>query len=159
MTNFTKEDLIARGFHEGLDGNWYGSQGQKQRADRDYLQRKSSGREVREEVSGDDTRPVSDVKRNTSRRETKGPAKKRKGTKSGGAASSPRWLIVVTVYASYYVDPDNLCPKWYIDAIVKEGLLPGDSSRDILRVEKSAVKVPSIKDEKIVIECFELCQT
>ena len=46
------------------------------------------------------------------------------------------------------MDPDNLCPKWYIDELTKAGIIPDDSSKYIQEFRKKVVKT---KDEEYTL--------
>lgn len=61
------------------------------------------------------------------------------------SAKGNQFTIIVDSYRRRHMDPDNLCPKWYIDEIVKAGIIPDDSSRYIREVKK---RVHKVKDEE-----------
>src|SRR5690606_35469426 len=66
-----------------------------------------------------------------------------------------RYRIDVEVHRLRKIDPDNLCPKWFIDELVRHGVLPDDSSDYIAAIEKRVVRVKRKEDEKTVIEIWE----
>jgi hypothetical protein len=83
------------------------------------------------------------------RRKTQGPDGVEKSRKGKGG-TGVKFRIVVTSYRNRHCDPDNLCPKYYIDEIERAGLIPDDSSEYITEVVK---RVRVIKGEpKTVIE-------
>lgn len=45
---------------------------------------------------------------------------------------SKRFRIRVTSFRSRLIDPDNLCPKYFIDCCRYAGLIPNDTSEDIV---------------------------
>lgn len=51
-----------------------------------------------------------------------------------------QFSIVVTSFRKRHMDPDNLCPKWYIDELVRAKIIPDDSSRYIKEIKKQVVK-------------------
>lgn len=53
------------------------------------------------------------------------------------------------------IDPDNLCPKFFIDALRYEGVIAGDSAKHIVySIEQRKVK--SQKEERTIIEIILL---
>lgn len=88
-------------------------------------------------------------------------AEEEKGRKEEGerlhrrADIKGRVYFRVVAYCARISDPDNLCPKWYIDEIVKAGLLPDDSSVYVAGILKEVVKVKKKSEERTLIEMYE----
>lgn len=57
-----------------------------------------------------------------------------------------RFKVSIVSYRKRLIDPDNLCPKYFIDALRYEGLIPDDTAREI---------VLEVRQEKAVTKCFE----
>ena len=64
--------------------------------------------------------------------------------------------IEVLAYRAYGGDPDNVCAKFFIDAIVDSGLLREDSYKEIRWHKTQVVKVKSKSQEKTVIRITEV---
>jgi hypothetical protein len=62
--------------------------------------------------------------------------------------SKASYRIIVISKRKRDLDPDNIFPKWIIDQLVKFGLLPDDSSKYVLSIEKRVER--STKEETIV---------
>lgn len=71
--------------------------------------------------------------------------------KAGEAFHSDRVLLRVTSFRCRLLDPDNLCPKYFIDCCRYAGLIPDDSPEFItLQVTQEKVKTKS--EERTEIE-------
>lgn len=79
-----------------------------------------------------------------------------KGGAKGSSESGDMWGLIVTAYCRRHTDPDNLCPKWYIDELVRAGIILDDSSRHVAWIAKSVVKIGKAEEEKTVIEVVKL---
>lgn len=66
------------------------------------------------------------------------------------------YKINVISYRVRLCDPDNLVPKYYIDEMVRAGIIPDDSSKYIQSIEKKVIKVKKTEEEKTVIEVWQL---
>ena len=71
-------------------------------------------------------------------------------------SSSKRYRIEVTARCRKRTDPDNLCPKWFIDRLVVFGIIPDDSCEVVEEVVKRIVKVENWEPETTTIEVWEL---
>lgn len=72
--------------------------------------------------------------------------------KTGNAGRVPV-RVTVTSYRRRLIDPDNLCPKYFVDACRYSRLIRDDSAKEIeftARQEKVATKA----EERTVIEIF-----
>lgn len=67
----------------------------------------------------------------------------------------PRVDIKLTHYRRRLLDVDNFCTKWLIDGIVKDGILPDDSPKEVRRVTHEQVKIETWDTERIEIELTE----
>jgi hypothetical protein len=134
MSNrWTEEEAKAYGFRKNAKGEWESPPVQSK-----LLQTGDSGfvPEPKRRVRKQATRP--------DKAETPGKGESKRGDK---------FRIVVTSYRKRHADPDNLCPKWYIDEIVSAKIIPDDLSKYITSVEK---RVRVTKNEpKTVIEIFK----
>jgi len=134
---WTEEEARAFGCRKDRKGNWKPPE------------RRDSGSTVSQ---AGDPRVVSESKRNVQR---KAKPKRKDGTKEKGVSKGergPRFRIIVTSYRQRDADPDNIIPKWYIDEIVRAGLIPDDSLKYVESILKQVVVS---KDEpKTVIEVF-----
>jgi len=63
--------------------------------------------------------------------------------------------IRVISYRSRFADPDNMCPKVWIDELVSLGYLPADDSRVVAGVTKK-VELCFKEDERTEIEIWEV---
>lgn len=63
--------------------------------------------------------------------------------------------IFITSFRHRDFDPDNLYPKWYIDQIVKGGIIPDDSSKYVDFVGKRVVVIPTDKPECTLIDVYQ----
>ncbi len=69
----------------------------------------------------------------------------------GEASNSGRIAVRITSFRRRLLDPDNLCPKFFIDGLRYSGLIPDDRQEDIaLTVEQ--VKVKTKEEERTEIE-------
>lgn len=73
------------------------------------------------------------------------------GSEIADSAASRRFTIGVVAFRKREMDPDNLVPKWYIDALVDAGVIPDDSSRYINGVWKSVQRTRGEEYTKIII--------
>lgn len=87
------------------------------------------------------------------RGEAKRPAKAKKAPQADSKGTNSFTLEVIS-YSHRHRDPDNLCPKWYVDELVRAGILPDDSSRFIRAITKSVVKITKEETEKTIIRVY-----
>lgn len=73
------------------------------------------------------------------------------GEETGKAGDTSRVLVRITSFRRRLLDPDNLCPKYFIDCLRYAEIIPDDRAEDI-RLEVSQVKVKSKSDERTEIE-------
>jgi hypothetical protein len=73
------------------------------------------------------------------------------GTDEGKASHSNRCIVRITSFRVRLTDPDNLCPKYFIDSLRYAGAIPDDREEDI-ELTTSQEKVKSYGEEKTVIE-------
>lgn len=59
-----------------------------------------------------------------------------------------KFKIYVTSYTRFHTDPDNIFPKYFIDELVRAGILPDDSSRYISSIEKEVIIVKEKNEER-----------
>ena len=79
----------------------------------------------------------------------------RKGSEeSSEVGNREKFRIEVTSHTRFKCDNDNMCPKWFIDELVKAGVLPGDSCDYVAAYETRVVRVKRKEDEKTVIEVW-----
>lgn len=97
--------------------------------------------------------PLPQSERNI-RRETKRPTKAKAPVQADSKGTNSFTLEVIS-YSHRHRDPDNLCPKWYIDEMVRAGILPDDSSRFIRAITKSVVKITKEENEKTIIRVYQ----
>lgn len=62
-----------------------------------------------------------------------------------------RVIVRIKSFRTRLLDPDNLCPKYFIDGLRYAGLIRGDSQADII-LQVSQEKVAKRKDEYTSIE-------
>lgn len=61
-----------------------------------------------------------------------------------------RCLVRVTSFRKKLLDPDNLCPKFFIDGLRYEGVIQDDTLEDI-ELETAQVKVSKRNEERTEI--------
>lgn len=131
---WTEEEAINYGFRKTPDGQWIPPPGFSVRSSRSLPKPKPG-------ILTQAKRPNANKKRNKKTDE-----------------NHPRFKIVVTSYRKRDLDPDNLCPKWHIDAIIRSGvvpMVPDDKAKYIKSFEKRVIVDPKAT-EKTVFEIFEL---
>lgn len=64
--------------------------------------------------------------------------------------------IVIIARRCRDIDPDNIWPKWFIDEIVRAGIIKEDSSRYIEGIYKTVEKVSREEDESTIIELWKV---
>ncbi len=72
------------------------------------------------------------------------------GQTEGKTGHTGRRFVRVTSFRVRPVDPDNLCPKYFIDALRYAGAIPDDRQEDI-ELTTAQEKVKSYAEEKTVI--------
>lgn len=69
--------------------------------------------------------------------------------------NTDRFRVCVTGFRVRLLDPDNVCPKYFIDCLRYAGLIPNDRASDItLEVRQEKVKLKS--DERTEIELTKI---
>ena len=66
------------------------------------------------------------------------------------------YAIEVISYSLRHRDPDNLCAKWTIDELSRNGIIPDDSSKWIKWIKKSVVKISKPEKEKFEVIVYEI---
>lgn len=130
-SRWTEEEAKAYGLVKDKDGNW--SKGKT------GVQRRDS-REVSKLESDADWNKERQVRQD------------REDAKRGNA----RYRIEVTAHCRRHTDPDNLCPKYFIDRLKEFKIIPDDSSEYVWEFVKRVKKVESWEPEVTEIEVFEL---
>jgi hypothetical protein len=70
----------------------------------------------------------------------------------GEARHAARYVVSVHSRRIRLIDPDNLCPKYFIDGLRYAGLIPGDAAKDIevkVTQEKSTTEETVITIERL----------
>ena len=75
------------------------------------------------------------------------------GAAPGKAGDAGRVLVRVTSYRCTLLDPDNFCPKFFIDCCRYAGFLREDTLAEI-KLEEEQVRVESAAEECTVIEIY-----
>lgn len=73
------------------------------------------------------------------------------GPDQGEAPHPARIAIRITSYRQELIDPDNFCPKYFIDSLRYAGIIPDDRPEDI-SIEQIQKKVALRSDERTEIE-------
>jgi len=73
------------------------------------------------------------------------------GEAPGTQAHPGRRTVRIVSFRRRLLDPDNLCPKYFIDALRYEGLIRDDTAKDI-ELTVSQVKVRAKSEERTEIE-------
>lgn len=71
--------------------------------------------------------------------------------KAGEGINPDRVRVCITSFRRRLIDPDNLCPKYFIDSLRYAGLIPNDREEDIT-LQVSQVKVKTKAEERTQIE-------
>lgn len=134
MNYFTQEDLIKLGYQMGQNGEYYARATERAR----NIQNLNQGQMPKLESS---------IKSKPKR-----PTKAKSQTK---ATNQRSYRIEIIAYHRRYIDPDNLAPKWGIDAL--RGIaFPDDSSEYISKIDKRVVKIDKSQEERWEIVVYEL---
>lgn len=67
--------------------------------------------------------------------------------KPGEGINPARVHVRITSFRRRLIDPDNLCPKYFIDSLRYAGIIPNDREEDII-LEVSQVKVKTKAEER-----------
>lgn len=108
-------------------------------------------KKLRANLQSGDSRPMSKLESDI----CKQPKKKNERKEEIKNASGAKYKIIVIARKIRGVDPDNLCPKYFIDEIVKAGIIPDDSSKYVESIEKRVEKVKTKEEEKTIIEIYK----
>jgi len=73
------------------------------------------------------------------------------GSAPGKESHPTRFKVSIISYRKRLIDPDNLCPKYFIDALRYEGIITDDTAKHIV-LEVRQEKTSSKYGEKTVIE-------
>ena len=75
------------------------------------------------------------------------------GAHKGEARYAGRCRVSITSHRRTLLDPDNLCVKWFIDALRYSGIIGDDRAQDIeLSVRQEKVFTPADERTEILIE-------
>lgn len=77
------------------------------------------------------------------------------GAPQGEAKNTNRIRVRITGFRRRLLDPDNLCPKYFIDCLRYAELIPNDRAEDI-SLEVKQVKILRKDSECTVIEIEEM---
>ncbi len=77
------------------------------------------------------------------------------GAPEGKASHATRYALSVTSYRVRLTDPDNLCPKYFVDSLRYAGLIPDDTCRDI-ELSIRQVRVKTKAEQRTEIELIPL---
>jgi hypothetical protein len=53
------------------------------------------------------------------------------GEAQGETVDQARFRVSIVSYRQRLIDPDNLCPKFFVDLLRYSSVIPGDAARDI----------------------------
>lgn len=141
---WTEEEAKAHGFVKDKHGNWQPAK-------------------VDARIQRNDSRKVPKLEPDANREEKEEVRTYRadagRGKQSNSGCVSPNtvgYKIVVTAHCRRHTDPDNLCPKYFIDRLREFRLIPDDSSEFIAEFIKRVKKVEAWEPEVTEIEVFEL---
>ncbi len=73
------------------------------------------------------------------------------GATEGKASHASRRAVRITSFRVRLTDPDNLCPKYFIDALRYAGAIPDDRQEDI-ELTTTQEKVKTFSEERTLIE-------
>lgn len=73
------------------------------------------------------------------------------GEAEGESQDAVRSVVRVTSFRRRPIDPDNLCPKYFIDSLRYAGAIPDDREQDIT-LEVNQERVASKNEERTEIE-------
>lgn len=136
----TEEEAIQLGFVKDKDGQWHKGKPQNQSLEKSVPS--ISPREM--------PKSKSNIRKHNERKV------KDKEELQTTNVEGVKFKIVVSSYRHRDIDPDNLCPKHYIDILVRRKVLPDDSSKYIESVEKKVFVIPRTDSERTEIEIFKL---
>lgn len=148
---FTEEDAIKAGWKKDAKGNW--SKVSVSSAHPRQVSKLESG--AQQQKKGSHGSQGEDVR---GREEGNGGSSGAPGVRGASRAvhsDQARYRIVVTAYCRRDTDPDNLCPKWFVDRLKEFGVMPDDSSVYVSEFVKRVVKIENWQPEQTMIEVFE----
>lgn len=131
MARWTEEEAAQFGLIKDKNGNWHQREAGVPRCNPCKMPKLESGA----------------VKRVKTKNETQDRDEK---------DSDSRYRIVVTATYRRFADPDNLCPKWFIDRLAEYGIIQNDSSEFIYEIIKRIKKVKPWGTETTTIEVYRL---
>lgn len=133
---WTEEEAKAHGFRKNKRGDWELPNAQPIRQTR---------------VQSHDTGKVPELEQDAFRNE-EGEVRTYRANAGRGYQS---YRIVVTAHCRRHTDPDNLCPKYFIDRLKEFGIIPDDSSEFVGEFVKRVKKVEDWEPEITEIEVWE----
>ena len=146
MSNYwSEEELKALGYIEDAKGNWARPDSPRKRS--------GTGFGIGNPCE------VSKHKPNLQRQAKRSDAAKKRNEASGKRRNSGiRYIATVISYevkCGVGADTDNVCPKWFIDEIIRSGLLPVDLTDDnfeqICLTQKAIKRVKTRKEQRTLI--------
>lgn len=133
---WTEAEAREHGFRQDSDGEWY------------HPDRHSSSGRISSPRRSHHPRAVSESKPNV---HGAAPAAIKTAKRTEDESKDGDYRIFVVAYRRRHVDPDNLCPKWYIDELVKANILPDDSSKYIESITKKVVVSRGQEETRIFV--------
>lgn len=139
---FSEEEALRAGFRRSPKGEWY---------------MPAPGGGPPTSFLNRNTGQVSEWQRRV-RGQGEGKARKKKNVPERRRASlhrdGERYEIFVTAFCYRDTDPDNIIPKWFIDELVRQGVIPDDSSKYVRNIFKEVEVIGSEEKERTLIEVF-----
>lgn len=129
---FSEEDLKNLGYVKDKNGNFS----------------KPKNKQISANLQHKNQREVSKPQRNVRKQS------KKKNTNKETVFS--RYKICILSYRRRNLDPDNLCPKHYIDYLVEQRIIEDDSSKYIESIEKKVIKIDSKEEEYTEIQIYKM---
>lgn len=149
---FSKEEALLLGFTQDAQGNWYqpgAGPGTKAGI--------GAGSRNSDQVSQHKSNPKRKTKRSTKTEKTN----ERGDEKS--KSSQVRYVVTVISFETKNgsgADTDNVCPKWFIDEMIKSGICPADLTDDnfeqICLTQKAIKRVGTRKEQKTLIRLHRI---
>src|SRR5881392_3395947 len=73
----------------------------------------------------------------------------------GKDSDSPSFSVSITSLRVRLLDPDNLCAKWFVDALRYSSIIPDDRPEDII-YKVSQKKVKTKMEEETIVDVIGL---
>lgn len=155
-----ESSLKALGYIEGADGNYYKPGDPRLKTlnqAKTYQAKETTAVDIRVRDSGQNS---VNQRRKGNDGKGKKPTGKKRESKSRSSLSrenetGKRYRIRVTSFRVSDFDSDNLTPKYEIDQLWKEGIIPEDSSKYVDCTSKWVVPVATPEEERTLVEVYE----